>query len=167
MKKNGFTLVEIMVVVLIVGILASMITINLSSARVKGRDSKRQSDMEAMAAALEIYYSQNKTYPVASSWAALKDFPDPTGAGKKFYPTYISNWLLDPVNESGLFPKVYSYYYKVTDDGSMFVVDTRLEGKATCDSAIELTDSTKKDDFYKSGIVCGDDGKNHYRVVGR
>lgn len=165
MKNKGFSLTEIMVVVVIIGILASIITINLTSAKVKGRDAKRQSDMDGMASSLEIYYAQNKTYPIASNWDVLKDYTDL--GGKKFYPTYISSWPVDPKNETANFPKSFAYYYKITDDGSMFALDAMLEGNKDCDSSIELTDSTKKDDFFKAGIVCGNNGKNHYRVVGR
>ncbi|EKD56544.1 MAG: type II secretory pathway, component OutG [uncultured bacterium] len=164
MKNKGFSLTEIMVVVLIIGILTSIVTVNLSSAKVKGRDSKRQSDMEAMAAALEIYYAQNKAYPIAKSWNALKDVTDTSG--KTFYPTYISSWPADPKTATGTFPKAYIYYYASNDTGSMFVVDARLEGKGTCDSSIVLNDPIN-DSFYKSGLVCADNDKNHYRVVGR
>lgn len=160
MNNKAFSLIELMVTVVIIGILASMITINLTSARAKGRDAKRQADLEAVGAALEIYYSQNKTYPFADTmvqdWATLKNV---------LYPTYISTWPVDPKNEEGVFPTAYSYYYKVNATGSMFALDAKLEGKqSNCQNA-GYDSST--DNFYVTGLICQNAGKYHYRVAGR
>jgi prepilin-type N-terminal cleavage/methylation domain-containing protein len=44
-KKNGFSLVEILVVIAIIGVIASIILVNLSSATGKARDAKRKTEL--------------------------------------------------------------------------------------------------------------------------
>ena len=46
MNKNGFTLVEIMVVMLIIAILSTLSIFALRNARVQTRDAQRKSDLE-------------------------------------------------------------------------------------------------------------------------
>lgn len=62
---KGFTLIELLVVIAIIGILASIIMVSLGSARAKGRDAKRISDIRTIQLALEEYYNDNGTYPTS------------------------------------------------------------------------------------------------------
>jgi prepilin-type N-terminal cleavage/methylation domain-containing protein len=54
-KKSGFTLIELMVVISVIGLLSSIILGNLNRARQKARDTKRLSDVTEMRLALELY----------------------------------------------------------------------------------------------------------------
>ncbi|MSU45518.1 MAG: prepilin-type N-terminal cleavage/methylation domain-containing protein [Candidatus Zambryskibacteria bacterium] len=63
-SKSGFTLIELLVVISIISILSSVVLANLSSARAKARDAKRQSDLTQLRVALEFYYDSNGSYPV-------------------------------------------------------------------------------------------------------
>ncbi len=91
-ESRGFTLIELLVVIAIIGILSSVVLASLNSARQKGRDARRVSDMKQIALALELYYdAQAQTYPAAASTAALEGAGSPT-----FVPTYISTMPLDP-----------------------------------------------------------------------
>ncbi|MCA9353556.1 prepilin-type N-terminal cleavage/methylation domain-containing protein [Candidatus Nomurabacteria bacterium] len=62
-KQKGFTLIELLVVIAIIGLLASIVLAVLSTARARGRDAKRVSEMEEVEKALAIFYSQNGYYP--------------------------------------------------------------------------------------------------------
>jgi len=61
-KKKGFTLIEILVVIAIIGILAGIILVSLGKARSKARDAKRQSDIQQVLTAQVIYYGDNEKY---------------------------------------------------------------------------------------------------------
>ncbi|MFH1956704.1 MAG: prepilin-type N-terminal cleavage/methylation domain-containing protein [Patescibacteria group bacterium] len=62
-KNKGFTIIELMVVVAIIGILAALITISFSDAKAKSRDSRRMEDLKSISNALNLYYSQNHRFP--------------------------------------------------------------------------------------------------------
>jgi general secretion pathway protein G len=65
-KKNmekGFTLIEIMVVIIIIGILASIVAINVTDRVEDARRTKAVSQIETFRSALELYKLDNGSYP--------------------------------------------------------------------------------------------------------
>ncbi|GMU74459.1 MAG: hypothetical protein AMXMBFR44_6560 [Candidatus Campbellbacteria bacterium] len=90
MKKltKGFTLIELLVVIAIIGILSSVVLASLNSARQKGRDAKRISDVSQIKLALELYFDSNGTYPVGSGTST---------AATALVPDYIPVWPLEPL----------------------------------------------------------------------
>ena len=66
MNKKGFTLIELLVVIAIIGLLSTLSVVALGSARQKSRDSKRLSDLKQVQTALELYYTDNNSYPVTT-----------------------------------------------------------------------------------------------------
>ncbi|HKJ95587.1 MAG TPA: type II secretion system major pseudopilin GspG [Gammaproteobacteria bacterium] len=62
-RQRGFTLLEIMVVVVILGILATFVVQNLASAPEKARITKAKSDIRTLESALERYKLDNYRYP--------------------------------------------------------------------------------------------------------
>ena len=64
---RGFTLIEIMVVVFIIGLLASIVTVSVNQSRMRGRDSRRMADLDTIRNAVEMFANQNNgTYPGTS-----------------------------------------------------------------------------------------------------
>lgn len=62
-EMSGFTLIELLVVIAIIGLLSSVVLASLNTARAKGRDAKRVSDLNTINTALEFYYDDNGGYP--------------------------------------------------------------------------------------------------------
>ena len=63
-NKNGFTLIEIMLVVIIIGILVAMVVPNMSGRSQQARVTAAKTDIEAnLATALDLYNSDNGHYP--------------------------------------------------------------------------------------------------------
>jgi prepilin-type N-terminal cleavage/methylation domain-containing protein len=65
--KRGFTLMELLVVVSIIGMLATIVLSSLSTARSRSRDAVRLSDVKQIQNALEMYYLDKGHYPPANS----------------------------------------------------------------------------------------------------
>lgn len=63
MKEKGFTLIELMVVVVILGVLASIIVPNVISRPDDAKVVKAQQDIMALESALEMYKLDNGFYP--------------------------------------------------------------------------------------------------------
>lgn len=66
--QAGFTLIELLIVVAILAILAAILVPNFLRARASSQLATCQLDLRNIAAALELYYGGNQTYPLAASW---------------------------------------------------------------------------------------------------
>lgn len=64
-KIKGFTLLEMLVVVGIVGLLSASAVVIFSNARMKSRDTRRVAYVKQITDALELYYLHNGIYPTA------------------------------------------------------------------------------------------------------
>jgi prepilin-type N-terminal cleavage/methylation domain-containing protein len=60
-KQAGFTIVELLIVIVIIGILAAIGFVSYSNATKKARDTERASDVKAIAAKAEEYYASDPT----------------------------------------------------------------------------------------------------------
>jgi len=60
-------LIELLVVIAIIGILSSIVLASLNSARQKGRDARRISDVKQMQLALELYYDATGQYATTTT----------------------------------------------------------------------------------------------------
>ncbi|MEJ0072566.1 MAG: type II secretion system protein [Candidatus Saccharibacteria bacterium] len=114
-KSKGFTIVELLIVIVVIGILATLVIVTFTGIQQKARDSKRKTDIGAIQASLESYYSSNNTYPT------LTDLNSDTWRStnmKGFDP----NALQDPKGNSptllaGQTPSGTQYSYDVTPTG--------------------------------------------------
>ncbi len=61
--RKGFTLIEVLIVVAIIGILASVVLVGLGPLQRQGRDARRISDLKQVQAGLELYYNKCGYYP--------------------------------------------------------------------------------------------------------
>lgn len=57
MSQRGFTIVELIITISVIGILLTISVVNLYNTQVKARDSERKADINNIAKHLEIYYS--------------------------------------------------------------------------------------------------------------
>lgn len=69
MRKNtsGFTLVELLIVIIVIAILATISVVAFNGIQQRARDAARASHMELIAKALEMYYIDNGSYPSVST----------------------------------------------------------------------------------------------------
>lgn len=70
-QDSGFTLIEMLIVVAIIAILASIVLIGLGPTQRGGRDARRLVDLRQVQTGLELYFQRNGVYPNTTSWATL------------------------------------------------------------------------------------------------
>jgi len=68
--RRGFTLVELLVVMTIIGLLTSIAVVAYSSSRMKARNARRLVDMDSVRTALELYYDAHNGYPSDNTFDA-------------------------------------------------------------------------------------------------
>jgi type IV pilus assembly protein PilA len=61
-KKKGFTLIELMIVIAIIGILAAIAIPQFAAYRIRGFNATAQSDLRNMITAQEAYYADTQVY---------------------------------------------------------------------------------------------------------
>lgn len=63
--QKGFTIVELLIVIVVIGILAALVLNTFSGVQQRARNTERQTDVNALATQLEAYYNGdgNGTYP--------------------------------------------------------------------------------------------------------
>ncbi len=123
-KEKGFTLIELLVVIAIVAVLATAVISSSNTARAKGRDAKRISEMKSLQKALDLYFDTCGGYPkIAAPGPAYADIGAAGGlltstqdgtcaASATTFGTYMS---VLPANPS---PGGATYKYCSTDEGA-------------------------------------------------
>jgi prepilin-type N-terminal cleavage/methylation domain-containing protein len=62
-RQSGFSLIELLVVIFIIGVLASLLTTNLVGTRDRAQDSNIKSSLQELKKGLRIYYNDYQSYP--------------------------------------------------------------------------------------------------------
>ena len=74
--KRGFTLVELLVVMAVIGILASIMFVTFSTVQAKSRDTRRIEDVREIQKALSLYYVDTNHFPAAVTPVVLNGTDD-------------------------------------------------------------------------------------------
>ena len=70
-REDGFTLVELMVVIVIIGLLATVVVINVAPATDKAAATKVQADIATLEQGVEMYRLNRMNYPSGDGLQAL------------------------------------------------------------------------------------------------
>lgn len=125
--QSGFTLVELMTVVAIIGILTTVITVNVSSARKEARDARRQADLRTIQTALEFYANRHTgQFPLATSGLE-------SDSGTNWLPSLesLSAVPTDPLNVAP-----YLYHYRSDVSGNAYFLEATLELGTASDATL-------------------------------
>lgn len=133
--KGGFTLAELLVVVAIIGLLASIVLVSLNSTRAKARDVKRITDLHQMVLALELYYDQNNGYPSTGATDANNGGTYSTQGSwlsSLVSAGFMSNVPVDPINiDKGPWcwggPTNQNTIYTYASDGQKYILCAWME----------------------------------------
>lgn len=124
-QNKGFTLIEMLIVVAIIGMLAVASTQNVGQAVAKARDTRRKADVKAISDAFEMYYQDNGSYPALGDPNSQQGV-DWLGNNLK---KYIGKAPLDPTNTG-------AYYYQLVSSwGQTYLIYVHLENPLDKDLA--------------------------------
>lgn len=150
-NRSGFTLVELLIVIVVIAILAAITIVAYNGVQSKARDTSRKTSVANISKALEMYYIQNGRYPSSTcssgcssttSWSATNDASWQQVLGAALVPQYISALPGDPAPDVGknvlvagnygiaYFTNggVVNDYCGVTGAGQMYMLVYQLEG---------------------------------------
>lgn len=118
-SKLGFTLIELMVVIIVLAILVAIVVVQYNGAQGRARDTDRRADISNIAKGLEQYYDDNGSYPatsgssstITSNWY-VSNTTNWTSTFSGAMSSILSPFPADPIN-SGVITtaKQYSYAY--------------------------------------------------------
>lgn len=152
MGQRGFTLMELMVVIIIIGILSTIVAGNFVQSKLRARDARRKNDIAQMQRTMEAYYNDHGRYPsfltTDMAWGA--PFIDPvTGV------TYMNQLPNDPhqpasqflllVSTDGLKYQLFAHVENVKDEDISIDsnVTTRFCGSTSyCNYAVTSSNAT-------------------------
>ena len=120
MRKNAFTLIELMIVVIIIAALAAMMVPRLSGRADQAKVSVAQSDINAnLATALKLYQLDNGSFPTTEQ--ALNALMSK--------PADASNWNGPYIEKAPIDPWGNSYKYKCPGANNKMTYDLYSVGK--------------------------------------
>ena len=114
-KKNGFSLIELMIAISIIALLSTIGIVVYTQATKDARNTKRVQDLIQVKNALEIYRTQHGTYPISANFSCV------TVLNTSLVPTFMPTLPSDPGNND---PANTDYCYEYQSDGNDYKIRT-------------------------------------------
>jgi type IV pilus assembly protein PilA len=135
-NQKGFTIVELLIVIVVIGILAALVITTFTGIQQRARNTERETDIKALHSQFEAYYAQFGDYPTGTE-ANTATFRSDSLRGldnESFVPPNSTNDQLI----LGATPSATQYAYEVTDcdatsgdNCQAYVLRAELEGDVT------------------------------------
>lgn len=109
--KNGFTIIELIVVLAIISVLSAIVSGNVRTIIVKARDARRVAEVRQMQKALDAYYADHGSFPT-SGWACSNNSSWPVL--QTTLAAYLPVMPVDPTNTNSCYSyniNCYTYCY--------------------------------------------------------
>jgi len=155
-KRLGFSLLELLVVLVILGLLSTMVMVSYQRAQRQSRDAKRISDIELMKTGLLMYYADQKVYPttggvLGSDCPALGVNLD--AVKNLLVPNYLAEWPKDSLkpNPTTSTDRNYCYAYRSNGADYAFLLhgvtpgasESRNSSEVNWDAKVSLIDPAR------------------------
>lgn len=132
-NKKGFTIVELLIVIVIIGILATLVIVTFTGIQQKGRNTQRTTDIKALNGYIESFYAEYGFYPTVADMQS---------------PDFVARYMkgLDP--QAMLDPKVKQPATGTTGmnvtnaDGYGYEYTPEADSDGTCSTSASATGAT-------------------------
>lgn len=153
MKKNAFTLLELLVVISVLGVLVVIILPNLIGVRARARDSALKNDMRQLKTALRMYYNDNQAYPPNDGSGNIVA----CGAdGSSVCPNSDGSFAVGELVYMKEMPASEKYNYNSVSNGEDFLLSTLLENASDSDIADSVNRCQVTSPTASNYYVCAD-----------
>ena len=129
-SSKGFTLIEVLIAVSIIGLISAVALGNFRTSQIKGRDTRRKSDLAQVQKSLELYYNDYSSYPSSDGSGRILGCPatssSPCTWGTGSFQDAGSKTTYMPVIPKDPNAQFY-YFYKSSADGGKYQLFARLE----------------------------------------
>lgn len=119
-NNKGFTIVELLIVIVVIGILAALVVTTFTGIQQRARNTERQTDIKAIHGQVEAYYAQNGRYPTLDN---LND--------AAFRSANMKGLDAEALKD----PKGSSSTLVTTAAGNVYSYDVQRSGGGTCDNS--------------------------------
>lgn len=171
-KKLGFSLLELIITISIIGIMAAVVAVSMSSARSAAKIEAAQKELSseialAKACALQgkmqsgktpcgygIHFSDNVTYSIFYNYSAATDcetFNENSGASYYSHSGFSTD--LDTKKLSNGVTATYSDIYFTLPNGRVYSAGGELASGSSMDFTVTLSGSNKKVTVNSSGLI--------------
>lgn len=130
--RNGFTIVELLVVIVVIGILATITIVAYSNIQLRARDTVRSSDIGSIQKAIGLYYVDNGFYPLIGSPNSGNDIQALATALGVYSPA-----IPDDPRKGG--PGITNYQYVNSVGGGAYGIRISYEAKPQCKVLVNTT----------------------------
>ena len=133
-NKQGFTIVELLIVIVVIGILAAITIVAYNGVQTRARTSVAQSKIKTIEKALSLYYADNSAYPNCSGGKYQPGTPGSacaiSGLGQGLVPKYLNTMPTVSSDDSNI---TYGYGMKkastnvyASDNSNNYILDVYL-----------------------------------------
>ncbi|MBL8158841.1 prepilin-type N-terminal cleavage/methylation domain-containing protein [Candidatus Saccharibacteria bacterium] len=129
-RASGFTIVELLIVIVVIGILAAIVLNSFSNSQKQARDAKRMTDLTAIVKAVRSYGASTGAFPAVTANPGIDGWEVSTDPAGSFIESLVTARLfnevpVDPTNNSQYTYRYYRYAggsYNCNGGQSYFVV---------------------------------------------
>lgn len=135
-SSKGFTVLELLVVITVIAILATIVIVSYSGIQERARDSERDSHVTQLKIALEKYFADNSQYPACGA--------DGTSCNISGLATPLADYIEEIPHDPRVDPdslQDYKYVRGSTGSGNSYGIKVDYEAKPECKTGIRVAAS--------------------------